>query len=232
MMLELEYTAGSPYARAVRVLLHELGLEYVGHEAELAPTQSQLGGNTPTMQVPTIRHGEVVLWESGTIADYLLSTFPTRTEEDPPLATAMFRPANEWEDKLLFSTVQTFGTAVTTISQLIWTGVTIQENRHLQRCAERAQLILTWLENRLPDERFGFLPGVVSVQDIFLACHFRFVHARPLGLEVDQTKLPRISALLDRLDDRQSFIANPIRWWDPDVVGYSAGGNPLYDRSS
>jgi hypothetical protein len=33
MLLELEYSDGSPYARAVRVPLHELALEYVGYHA-------------------------------------------------------------------------------------------------------------------------------------------------------------------------------------------------------
>jgi glutathione S-transferase len=127
-MLTLEYTAGSPYARAIRILLHELDLEYVGSEPRLAPTPTQLGANTPTMQVPTLRDGDVVLWESGTVAEYLLSKYSTRVEEEHRLASEIWRPEHEWEDKLLFSTVQTFGAAVTTISQLTWTGVTIREN--------------------------------------------------------------------------------------------------------
>jgi glutathione S-transferase len=201
-----------------------------GYQPELAPTQMQLSADTPTMQVPTLRHGDIVLSESGTIAEYLLSTFSTRTEADPPLASAMWRPTHEWEDKLLFSTIQTLGTAVTTISQLTWTGVTIRENAHLQRCAERAQLILKWLEDRLPDEGPGFVPGVVTVQDIFLACHIRFVQARPLGLAFDLAERPKIAALLDQLDGRHSFIANPIRWWDPDVAGHSEGSDPIHDE--
>ncbi len=91
-MLELEYTAGSPYARAIRILLHELNLEYVGSEPKLAPTPTQLGANTPTMQVPTLRDGDVVLWESGTVAEYLLRTYSTHVEEEPRLASAIWRP--------------------------------------------------------------------------------------------------------------------------------------------
>ena len=44
------------------------------------------------------------------------------------------------------------------------------------------------------------------------------------------SELPKISALLDRLDERRSFAANPIWWWDPDVTGYSPSGEPLYDE--
>ncbi|MBN8294035.1 glutathione S-transferase N-terminal domain-containing protein [Rhodobacter sp. NTK016B] len=142
-MVELEYIAGSPFARAVRVLLHELRMDYVGREAEFAPTPRQLGADTPTMQVPTLRDGDLVLWESGVIADYLMRTSSSRFCEEPRLATELWRPNHEWADKLLFGTVQTFGTSVTTISQLTWTGVTIRDNPHLRRCAERANRILT-----------------------------------------------------------------------------------------
>lgn len=231
-MLELQYTAGSPYARAVRVLLHELKLDYVGYETESAPTTTQLGANTPTMQVPSLRDGDTVLWESGTIAEYLLRKSSHRIDEKPQVAAALWRPVHEWEDKLLFSTIQTLGTAITTISQLTWTGVTIRENPHLQRCAERAQWILKWLEDSLSDDAHGFFPDAVSVQEIFLACHIRFAQARPLGLELDLENMPKCSALLGRLDNRSSFITNPIWWWDPDVVGYSDSGKPVYAAKS
>lgn len=230
-MLELQYTAGSPYARAVRILLHELKLDYVGYEPEAAPTPTQLGADTPTMQVPSLRDGEVVLWESGTIAEYLLRKASQRIDEKPQLAAALWRPMQEWEDKLLFSTIQTLGTAITTISQLTWTGVTVRENPHLQRCAERAQWILKWLEDRLSDDAHGFFPGALSVQDIFLTCHIRFAQARPLGLEFNLEKMPKCSALLERMDQRNSFVANPIWWWDPDVIGYSGVGKPVYEAN-
>ena len=67
-MRSLMFTPGSPYARAVRVILDELELVYEGHEPEAAPAAQQLGTATPTMQVPTLRDGEVTLWESATIA--------------------------------------------------------------------------------------------------------------------------------------------------------------------
>lgn len=227
-MLELEYTPGSPYARAVRILLDELELDYSGSQPASAPTGAQLGADTPTMQVPTLRDGTSVLWESGVIAEYLLASTARRPDTTPPLAKAVWRPSREWEDRLLFATIQTFGTAVTTISQLTWTGVTIPANAHLQRCAERARLILTWLEGRLEDAEHGFLHGTLSVQDIFLACHIRFAEARPLGLTVDLERHPKIDALLGRLDARRSFIDNPVWWWDPEVVDYTADGTPVY----
>lgn len=228
-MINLEYTAGSPFARALRVILYELQLDYVGHEPDFAPTSAQLGVETPTMQVPALRDGDIVLWESGLIAEYLLRKSSIRPDEAPRLAEDLWRAEHEWEDKLLFETIQTLGSAVTTISQMTWTGVTVRENEHLQRCAKRATLIMSWLEGRLPEHGQGFFPDRLSAQDIFLACHIRFAQARPLGLDLDPERLTKCNSLLNRLDRRSSFVANPIRWWDPDVVGYSADGVPLYE---
>jgi len=227
-MRTLMFTAGSPFARAVRVILDELELPYEGQEPDAAPTAQQLGTATPTMQVPTLCDGDVTLWESGTIAEYLLTTYTHRPQVAPPLAEQSWRPGNFWHDKLIFSTIQTFGTAAATISQLTWTGVSADQNPHLQRCAERMALILDWLEESLPPNQLGFFPDCVSMQDIFLTCHVRFVQARPLRVELNLPRYEKISRLVTELDQRQSFKTNPIWWWDPEVTGYEKDGTPIY----
>ncbi|GIX14650.1 MAG: hypothetical protein KatS3mg118_2609 [Paracoccaceae bacterium] len=40
-------------------------------------------------------------------------------------------------------------------------------------------------------------------------------------------RFPRIAALLERLDERDSFRANPIWWWEPGVTGYEPDGTPI-----
>ena len=227
-MLALEFTAGSPFARAVRILLDELGLEYRRIELDAAPSAERADG-FPTLQVPALSDGELKLWESGLIADYLLKTTPARRKSAPPLAGSLWRPEAEWRDKLVFATIQTFGTAVTTISQMTWTGVRVTANGHLDRCADRARAILAWLEDELTEDVPGFLPGLLSAQDIFLACHIRFVEARPIGLDLGLERLPGIASLLAALDQRESFRANPVWWWDEAVTGYAPDGRPLYD---
>lgn len=227
-MRALLFTTGSPFARAVRIILDELGLDYERREEISTPSAADRAAATPTLQVPTLWDGDLTLWESGTIAEYLLSTYPERPAADPPLSQSAFRPGAEWTDKLVFSTIQTFGTAATTISQMTWTGVDVDRNAHLQRSALKLTHILGWLEARLEAPSAGFQPGFLSVQDIFLAAHVRFVQARPLGVDLALGQHPRIAGLLDRLDRRASFRANPIRWWQPGVVGYEPDGTPVF----
>ena len=228
-MRALLFTTGSPFARAVRIVLEELCLDYEKREEITTPSVDQRAAATPTLQVPTFWDGETTLWESGTIVEYLLSTYRRRTEVDFPLALEAYRPDAIWQDKLVFSTIQTFGNAATTISQMKWSGVSIEENAHLQRSAEKLPHILGWLETQLENSESGFLPSCLSMQDVFLAAHVRFVQARPLGIELNLEGYKKINSLLNRLDMRDRFKANPIWWWEPGVVGYQPDGTPIFE---
>ncbi len=226
-MLHLLYTTGSPFARAVRIVLDEIGLDYGRHEEIAAPSAGGLA--PPTLQVPTLWHGDLKLWESGIIAEYLLSTFSHRPAVEPPLAHEAFRSDALRRDKLVFSTIQTFGTAATTISQMRWTEVTLDANPYLERLAEKLTHILAWLDGQLGDLESGFQPGFLSIHDIFLAAHVRFVQARPLGIDISLQKYEKLASLLERLDARDSFKANPIWWWEPGIIGYEPDGTPVFE---
>ena len=227
-MRALLFTTGSPFARAVRIVLDELNLDYERREEITTPSVQQRAAATPTLQVPTYWDDDVRLWESGLIAEYLLSSCKERPQAEPPLSDRAWRTSHEWRDKLVLSTIQTLGTAITTISQMKWAGVAVDDNTHLTRSAQRLPHVLGWLEDQLPDEASGFLPGCVSIQDIFLACHLRFAQNRPIGIDAGTSAHRKISGLLSRLDERASFRANPIWWWEPGVKGYEADGTPIY----
>ncbi|WP_295811605.1 glutathione S-transferase family protein [uncultured Nitratireductor sp.] len=227
-MRALLFTSGSPFARAVRIILDEIGLDYERREEIGTPTAEQRAATSPTLQVPTFWDGDLTLWESGIIAEYLMSTYAKRPSVDPPFSMNAFRPDALWQDKLIFSTIQTFGTAATTISQMKWTGVAIDRNDHLARAAQKLIHILGWLDAQLADPESGFQPGCVSMQDIFLAAHVRFVQARPLGIDLELGRHEKVAALLNRLNQRDSFKANPIWWWEPGIIGYEPDGTPVF----
>ncbi|RVD60908.1 glutathione S-transferase family protein [Mesorhizobium sp. M2D.F.Ca.ET.185.01.1.1] len=226
-MRSLLYTTGSPFARGIRVMLDEIGLEYERREETTTPSAASRAEWTPALQVPTLRDGDLTLWESGVIADYLLATYPQRVGRDPALASSMWRAGSEWQDRLLFASIQTLGTAATTISQMQWSGVGHHGNSHLTRCAERIAHLIGWLEERIDRDGEGFFGQVVSVQDIFLTCHLRFIANRPLDVDTRLAAHPKISALVNRMEDRASFRNNPVLWWEPGITGYEADGTPI-----
>ena len=230
-MRALLFTTGSPFARAVRIVLDELELEYERREEITTPTVAERAKAAPTLQVPTLWDGGVTLWESGLIVEYLLSTYPDRSPRTTPLALALARPTHLWQDRLVQASVQTLGTAGATIGQMKWGGLSYKDNAYLTRSAERLPHLLTWLEGKLPDAGQGFMPGLLSAQDVFLACHIGYIENRPLGLDPELPKYPKIAALLHGLNERESFVRNPILWWEPGVVGYADDGKtPIYRK--
>lgn len=225
--MRLLFTTGSPFARAVRVVLDEIGLDWERIEEITTPAVEERAAHSPTLQVPTLHDGDRTLWESGLVCEYLMRRHPGRRGGPPPLGSAVFRAEREWDDRLVLATIQTLGTAITTVSQMTWGGAGVGHHSHADRCAARVPPLLDWLETRLPEEGEGFLPGVLSLQDVLLVCHVEFARNRPIGIGTELDGRPKLAALLARVAERSSFRANPILWWDPEVTGYGPDGTPL-----
>lgn len=61
-MRALFFTTGSAFARAVRIILDELALDYERREEITTPTVEQRAAATPGLQVPTFWDGDIHLW--------------------------------------------------------------------------------------------------------------------------------------------------------------------------
>ena len=225
----LLFTTGSPFSRIVRVVLDELGLDYERREEITTPTSENRAESTPTLQVPTFWDGEVHLWESGLIVEYLLANYTALQKGSPPLAKSVTRKEFHWHDRLVASSVHTLGSSATIIGQMKWGGTAIEDSDYLTVCSEQFPYLLNWLETQIPSEGGGFQTGLLSVQDIALGCHFGYILNRPIGIDPRLENFPKIKCLLDRLNERKSFRNNPILWWEPGVVGYAEdGATPIY----
>lgn len=219
-MRKLFFTTGSPFARAVRIVLVEKGLDFERAETFTTPSAEERAKVAPTLQVPTLIDGDRTLWDSGVIIDYLMSSYPVRAAPEgmEPLAADYVREAECWSDKLLLATLQTFGVSTTTVSQLQWSGIRHEENSHAARCAIRNQHLLDWFEARLIGTGGAFVPGVVSAQDILLACLCHFIERRPLRMSWRDPNRPRLASLVARMERRPSFRQEEALWWEPGVT--------------
>ena len=213
----LHFTPGSPFGRAIRVILDEIGLDWQSNEADITDSATDRLKHTPTLQVPTFIEGNLTLWDSQLIAEYLIATYKNREEQPelPPLSAHIFRQKHEWSDKLLFATIQTFGESIVLVSQMRWSGINAEDSNHIALNVERINSLMDWFELQLADNKEGFQAGALSVQDIFCICHLMFITHRPLEIEWDRAKTPKLAALHDRLIRRPSFVKNPIEWWEP-----------------
>jgi len=225
----LLFTTGSPFSRIVRVVLDELGLDYERREEITTPTSESRAESTPTLQVPTFWDGDVHLWESGLIVEYLLSNYSAPAGESPPLAKSLVRENSHWHDRLVASSIHTLATSATTIGQMKWGGTLIGDSDYLTVCAEQFPYLLGWLEQQISVEGEGFQPGLLSIQDIALGCHMDYILNRPIGIDPKLNHFPKVQNLINRLSHRKSFKNNPILWWEPGVIGYAEDGvTPIY----
>ena len=69
-----------PFAIRVRMTLHEKNIPFDIQEEDLKNFSTELRAIHPEAKVPALRHGELTLYESAVITEYLDETFP-----QPPL---------------------------------------------------------------------------------------------------------------------------------------------------
>ena len=201
--MDLHYIDGSPFARMARVLILEHGLPVALHEiTEFPPPEAYLAIN-PLGQVP-------VLVENGT------SHFPTRIVLEVLLskargpgavATAIGRPGRQIGDEQILAVILAMGDALAAHHYAEWAGIgPVGRNRlgfdPAARNMTRVLATLDWLEARIGPE--GFQPGVISVQDVALACLILWSESRG---PIPWRDRPGIEAMVARLGQRPAFAA-------------------------
>src|SRR5215217_2471731 len=133
------FTTGSPFARSVRIVLAEKGLPFERDETYTTPSVAERAKTAPTLQVPALIDGDLKLWDSAVILEYLMTHYPNPHAQvgHQPLATDYIRSDHLWRDKLVHATLQTFGVSTATVSQLQWSGIRHEDNGHGTRSAIR-----------------------------------------------------------------------------------------------
>src|SRR3954471_7923331 len=105
-MRKLYFTTGSPFARAVRIVLAEKGLPFERDETYTTPSAEDRAKTTPTLQVPTLIDGDLKLWDSAVILEYLMASYSgsSAPEGHQRFATDYIRSDHLWRDKLVHAT--------------------------------------------------------------------------------------------------------------------------------
>jgi glutathione S-transferase len=217
-MRKLIYLGGSPYARKVRIVLAELGLTHEAVQASMFPPADDVAAINPCLQVPAFVDGDVELFDSNLIIEYLLATYSTDVPDmpSPPLATTMTRSHNHWDDAKLLATIETLADTIVSLSYLDWCGMAAEGRNAVgmdlvARQHERIQSCLDWLDTRATPE--GFIPGLFSIQDIALICPLMWNEARNAYLWRGR---PNLEAIYARYAERASVVATTVIPWKPD----------------
>lgn len=195
-MIKLYY---APRTRSVRVrwLLEELGLPYELVRVEFLPTARRFfAQQTPFGKLPVVEDGDVVMFESGAIVQYLLERYGKGRLAPPPGAA----------ERAAFLQWMHFAesTAFPPLGVLVWLTVYRDDARQhpalVEDARERAATGLDFLERQLGENAY-LLGGAFSAADIMMG--FTLGAARILG--VLDARHPRLGRYLARLQARPAF---------------------------
>ncbi len=206
--MKLYASNGSPFARKVRIVLAEKGLEYEADIYDgLRPASGELG---PTLAIPVLEDGPLKLWESDLIVDYLLKTYPdtkpsSAMAASPALSPWMARPDRHWQDMTTLATLASCASSIVNLRLMKSDDITPENSNYLARQKTRVERCLDWLEGQGTDEGFG--PGWFSIMDIAFLCPIAFCEVRGIMPWRGRRKL---DALFDRYCSRPSLLATPV----------------------
>jgi glutathione S-transferase len=208
--MKLFYSNGSPYARKVRIVLAEKNLPYEADVDDRVRPIDEAPG--PTLAVPLLIDGDLRIWESDLIVDYLLQTY--RDEQppdgDPPLSPWLARPNQHWQDMTLLATISTYANSLINLRLMLVDGITPENSDYMLRQRTRVERCLDWLENHVTDE--GFAPGWFSIMDIAFLCPTGYCEARSI---MPWRGRPKLEALFDRHQSRPSLLATQVNILPP-----------------
>lgn len=210
-MRKLYFSNGSPYARKIRIILLEKGLEFDADINDAIRPIEEIEPLNPALQVPILEDNGRRLFGSNLIMSYLFDTYPGSEHlSAPSLAPTITRPECHWEDSLILTVIESMADSIANVRLL--EGVDEASVPYVGRQRYRISSCLNWLEQRISGE--GFWPGTFSVMDINLMCPLLYGEKRKI-FDFRTGKWPRITELIDQLQDRQSVASTPVNEWPP-----------------
>jgi len=191
----------APNTRAVRIawLLEELGLSYDIERYSLgdpAMRSAEFRAVHPLGRVPVLEDGEVRLFESGAIVQYLLARHADGALQPDP-ASPDFPVYLQWlhyAEGMLMPPVNTI------VVETVLLPPDRRSEPHVKRASKLLAQMLGSIEAHMADGR-DYLAGDFSGADIMLG--HAVAAARTFGAEIDG--LPHLAAYLDRLAARPAW---------------------------
>jgi glutathione S-transferase len=205
--MKLWFSEGSPFARKVRIVLAEKGLDYEKDILKgIRPVDSHRHLH-PGLAVPVLQDGGLTLFESNLVVQYLLQTYPENSPKcpHPPLLPTMTRSSHHWEDAKTLAVLETLTSTIVNLKLMRDDGATPDTVPYLKRQQLRIESCLDWLEERATTD--GFVSGWFSVMDVNLICAVAYAEKRDVMTLKDK---PRLTSIMARFSDRPSVRSTPV----------------------
>lgn len=209
-MRKLLYSNGSPYARRVRVVLIEKGLDFEFDVNDAVRPIEEIRAHNPALQVPVFHDGERHLFGSNLILQYLYHEYPNTPSHssEPPLAPTITRPDRHWDDMLILTAIELMADLLVGVRLLLAGGDV--DLPYVVRQRYRIGSCLDWQEQRITPQ--GFWPEVFSIMDLNLMCPLLYGEKRGT-FDYRTGQWANIASMIDRWQSRSSIMATPVNDW-------------------
>lgn len=206
--MKLYYSDRSPFARNVRVVLYELGLEFESDKLNAMRPLKAFSELNPGVAIPVLEDDGQVLFDSKVITQYLLQTSPEcaqKSAETTPFLKVWAREDHKWEDLKLLSTLETLTETLASMLHvrkgLAQINARNQTFEYLERHDQRIDALFDWINERVTPK--GFVPGSFTVMDIQLMSALSFSIAADV---YDWRGRPILEAAYDEFAERNSIM--------------------------
>ena len=196
-MLTLHF---APNSRAGRIvwLLEELGLDYELNRMDFHPQDlksNEHRARHPLGRVPVLDDGDVRIYESGAIVEYVVARH-TDGALKPPVDSPLFPAYLQW-----FHYCE--GMVMPPVNTIVVQTILLPPERRNEEALGQAQRLLTKALGPVDEQLEGkdYLIGGFSAADVMLG-HACFM-SRRLGCVIDE--MAHLQAYIDRVEQRPAF---------------------------
>jgi glutathione S-transferase len=209
-MIRFYYASGSPFAWRVHMALEEKGLAY---EPRLLSFQAgdlkkpEYLAISPHGKVPAIVDGDLELYESQAILEYLDERYPTKPLLPADAAARALVRVEELECALYFAEV-----FLKVARQVFFTPADKRDEKLVAEAASQLRTMLGALEARAAKRNGDFLMGAEFTRADVSWIPFVEIAARA-GADLDAATMPWLNAWRARMRSRPSYERTfPTHW--------------------
>ena len=183
-MLTLYQRTDCPFCWKVRIALAEQDIEYQQVDTVLGEKHPEVQRLSPTGTVPVLSDGELAVWESAVILDYIDARYaPGRLISREPVAAARERLLQAYSDKLVGGCLKDIVFEKRSRPEREWDREKLREGELRWRDCQ------CWLERQLADR--PYFGEAYSAADCALAARFGVAEAYGVGVNEDFPELLR-----------------------------------------
>jgi glutathione S-transferase len=197
----------SHYTRQVRMLAHELGIDYtLSPILDLMSEDPATFAGNPALKLPALRHGDTTLWGSANLCRWL-------ARHAPGGADRVFLP-EQAEDALGMNAHEVLAHAMAVHVEVVFHELVSKRPPDVASHKRRASLVnsLAWLDAEWDAIRATLPADRIAVFDLGL---FALLEHIPFRNPMDLSHLTRLAAFADAFGQRPSAQATPYRFDAP-----------------